>query len=906
PDPRAIAESIQADWNPVDPFTGAATVDPVDESATSVRTRRVQIPLQRFWDALPDAAQAQWQSEAPDAKDADEPRRKLSSLPDPEVIYQIVELFSGNVEVQVEYFFDPEAKRFARRQLGRRFLGELLHLIPPPAGTAQADYVLDTTLQQITEIQLKRTGYAVPSPTSRKIAVQAPSVFVVSVLMQGDRHNLLINSVPALNTLSVHPGGDASRAEAFLDEWYTTRPFAPTPTQAPDLTPLPESLLAKLDYPELPNPDGIPVSLMRQFHIARDRLTWQGIMLPHQREMLRTYRSDLPDYQQPVKDAIQRLVDSMQKEEISVVADYNVPSRPRPDDDFPGTYRIVVNYPSDTPEDANWVLRWTGPMSDEDAENLRPRQGDEADYRNGINVLIDQVQGREFSQAIASGTGDFPTNFDFSRGKFSVETTATGRTLRWTGSITPSEADTLRRLEGDQAFRGGVQTLIQEIEEFYDGRRFSETISFAWPRVNKARLASQIHNDLAGLEFPPLPADDSQAIRSGPIRWRGADNLGIPIEDLIRRVRAALRNDDPFLDAFRTLIRQLDQEFAASFNLKLLRCQQMLTQPERDALQALFSNAPNGFSDLFDDLDDRQVIDRLYEDWFSQEPISRPLDELPDNPDTSPIDFPDPIDCALVWVGSISADERTAVLNLSGDARFQQALDQLTQIRPSQDALPDSIRNQLQIERDRLIWLAPVPTDEQRRDLRTLNGDEDFLNSVRRLINALKAEDVGDRTEVPLVPLTNLRPSLDALPESLRNQLLTERDRLIWTAPAPTDEQRQDLENLDGDEEFLNAVQRLINALDAGEGTNHTDVSLLPLLLLRASAPLGLDQVPLRLATQIDFSTDAGQYTQLRWTGALIDDDEQRLRRWAQILAFQTAVEQLVETLDGQDPMSLA
>uniref|UniRef100_UPI0040562D9C hypothetical protein n=1 Tax=Candidatus Electrothrix sp. TaxID=2170559 RepID=UPI0040562D9C len=95
----------------------------------------VQLRLERYWDCLPEKARSHWPHE-----DADEPlkdeegnvimKMKISALPDLDVVYQIVETFSGNVEVQEEIFFeldqDKKAGKFKRRQLGRRFAS------PPP------------------------------------------------------------------------------------------------------------------------------------------------------------------------------------------------------------------------------------------------------------------------------------------------------------------------------------------------------------------------------------------------------------------------------------------------------------------------------------------------------------------------------------------------------------------------------------------------------------------------------------------------------------------------------------------------------------------------------------------------------------------------------------------------------
>ncbi len=53
-------------------------------------------------------------------------------MPDPDVVYQIVEQFSGNTEVQVEFFYDAANKNYGVRQLGKRYLGQIVGLLAPP------------------------------------------------------------------------------------------------------------------------------------------------------------------------------------------------------------------------------------------------------------------------------------------------------------------------------------------------------------------------------------------------------------------------------------------------------------------------------------------------------------------------------------------------------------------------------------------------------------------------------------------------------------------------------------------------------------------------------------------------------------------------------------------------------
>ena len=103
-----------------------------DGTAPALRFRQVAIPLCSFWESLPPTAQASWPDERPDGPGSTADKRKFSSLPDPDVVYQIVEQFSGNTEVQVEFFYDAANKNYGVRQLGKRYLGQIVGLLAPP------------------------------------------------------------------------------------------------------------------------------------------------------------------------------------------------------------------------------------------------------------------------------------------------------------------------------------------------------------------------------------------------------------------------------------------------------------------------------------------------------------------------------------------------------------------------------------------------------------------------------------------------------------------------------------------------------------------------------------------------------------------------------------------------------
>ena len=118
----------------------------VETTGVNATARTFTLHLNNFWACLPPAVQASWPAESPDGAQAG--ARRLSSLPDPEVVYQLVEEFSGNIEVQLEIAADPKTGEYVFRRLGRKYApveSSVLHL--PSDSTAP--YELTFTLKAV-------------------------------------------------------------------------------------------------------------------------------------------------------------------------------------------------------------------------------------------------------------------------------------------------------------------------------------------------------------------------------------------------------------------------------------------------------------------------------------------------------------------------------------------------------------------------------------------------------------------------------------------------------------------------------------------------------------------------------------------------------------------------------------
>ena len=215
PLPFASASGSSIEWRRLPPFPADIPADAPIKADT--RIRDITIPLRRLWDSLPAEAQQQWSGERPDPVDGTATARKLSALPDPEVVYQIVELFSGNIEVQAECFYDPVAEKFTHRQLGKHFLvtGTLLR----PQSGALGDFPLHVLLLQVSEEQLSGDFDIanLPIDTRNRLAIAADGRFLFAGVMTKDDLRALVG---LLNEQ------DGNKIRQLYKSWYSTEPVS--------------------------------------------------------------------------------------------------------------------------------------------------------------------------------------------------------------------------------------------------------------------------------------------------------------------------------------------------------------------------------------------------------------------------------------------------------------------------------------------------------------------------------------------------------------------------------------------------------------------------------------------------------------------------------------------------------
>jgi hypothetical protein len=836
---------------------------PVTQQSVRVQVRRVLIPLQRFWDCMPPAAQARWPQEHPPDKTtivpqpdaagpaADSPATQMvrspASLPDPEVVYQIVERFSGNVEVQAEYFFDDqgESPAYTRRQLGDRILAEVQRLNPPRLPRPHGDYWLETTLQRVSETDLNHRALpGLRSPTVDKITLQDHHLTLVGLLTQDDLNNVLLamiaDQLPPGIRRDRGRGLTAEQVRQVVQTWFSTATIP-----AHSLAGLPPELLAKVDYPDLPyRPEilsglDLPAALQGVLQLTAadpDRhdltlqLRWQGSMSSHQRQQVLAYHTD----RDRIHALLRRLVADLDARRVSVP--YVTPARPQPWEPLPGTLAIEVSYPPAA--HAGWHLRWTDGLSSSDRQALLNLTTDPP-VRAAIDRLIhriDTVYSLSVSVRIASLPADEPMP-NIHESQLEIQRQLIPRSnpaavtvqLTWTGVMTTRQGEELRQA-ATPAFTAALEDLITQVQAAMAGATpvpdsdtliFQEAIAdaaFVWPRVNLAHLRQQLQT-LAPAGSPELGqsglANLSLGANHRQLQWQGP--LDPSPEGLLAQLRPLLRSGDPFLAAMDALMADLSAAVVSiPVGDQTVRIRAQLTAAERDRLGDRLGHPP-GLAQMLLHWSDRQSLEELYQDGVSTVAVSA-------HPPT----------LGISTLEALEVDELT-----------------LQRIRP---LTPDEVRS-----------------------LEQLPGDPDFQAALRQLVRPQAVADL---------------PSLRIAAQ-----------QLTWSGLRPTPAQLDRLRDLPGDDEFQRALGRLVNRIAATETASvEESVRLGPEpTTAQAIAPQGLDQVPAAIAAHATITrNNQQQQTGLTWRGILTDEAVTHLQAWAQLPVLMTAVQAIVTQRDRQ------
>ncbi len=363
PLPKASVSGSDIAWRRLPPFPPGNSGE---QPHADTRVRTITIPLRRFWDSLPDDAQQRWPGELPDPAAGGASARKLSALPDPEVVYQIVELFSGNIEVQAECFYDPVTEKFTHRQLGKRFLVAQTTLLPP-AGVL-GDFPLAVDLVQVTEEQLSR-GYAtagLPLDTRNRVYIDDHGRLLFAGVMTRLDRDLLVRLMSA---------PDGAKIQQLFENWYVTEPVSARATD------LPSGLGDLIDF----------VSTQTL------SLVWEG---PSDAAALQQLRGD-----SAFTGAIAKIITDAAGAGPDVLTRVELPVGP---EQIPDELQNKVQLARNAAGTQYVTLGWTGVMSADDTAALR-RWAQFPEFAEAVEKLIGVVQEADHAQdAVITVAFDVP------------------------------------------------------------------------------------------------------------------------------------------------------------------------------------------------------------------------------------------------------------------------------------------------------------------------------------------------------------------------------------------------------------------------------------------------------------------------------------------------------------------
>ena len=475
------------------PAPPAPPVPPAPQGV--VRGRRLDIPLRSLWASLPEDAWSSWPAENP-AQAGGVPERKVKygALPDPEVVYQLIELFNGNVEVQAELFFnqkpaDAEAPAdpadddipnvYVRRQLGRRFLAERPTLAAPPADSPAGAFSLATTIYEVAEEPLSR-NYRLPNvpELQARIFFREHLLSVFGVFTFDDQQALH-------KAMDLAKGGgtteavlrideDKARVSRLYDSWFSEEPvsIAPTAESLAALDPVLQSLLS------VPAPSACI-------------LVWVGSLQASQRDaLLADLDAATPNFVDgdvEFKAALRRLIREAAEPGAGPTTRVSAPLGldQLPDElgadvslDLAGEPKLtIVARPAGAPAETSSLtvradathytgLEWRGPLYDEDQlPRLRAalaRWSPTAVFGATVEALLQRIEARAIQRELSPAR---PRQQDLSP-ELGARLTIAATSLSWSGAAPDGPTGAaLAAIVADRAFHEALSALLARLAD---------------------------------------------------------------------------------------------------------------------------------------------------------------------------------------------------------------------------------------------------------------------------------------------------------------------------------------------------------------------------------------------------------------------------------------------------------
>lgn len=522
--PQLINDELQRDAQTegID-FEGRVEIEGFQPQTLAVRLQSVEVTLKRFWDSLPQSAKDRWPDEMPDSIDSTETKRKFSSLPDPDVIYQIIEVLQGNVEVQAEVFNglnEASENRYQIRQLARAIIAlpdpDQKMIIPPALEQIHGDYRFTLNLLRLTAVQPESVEGTPPDALRSSVLRIAndPRYFLVGAMTQA-QYGAWMEWVG---------DSDADRAtiQTIYDSWTVQEPVSPV---AEDF-PRGEAFVIWDDV----------------IHLVWDAtLSDEAPLSPAEREALRSIEGDLALLQ-----AVERLLDAIDADPTQPVYHETLPI-PIEEIEPNG---LPDNFSIQEMEDGSFLLCFSGSLFDAEYDETVAALHDWAvlpELRTAADCLLDAIEKGSVAvdlQRTRPTSEEIPENL----GEH-LQPTETG--YKWDGDITEVSLAALTEYAALDDFAGkDIQTTLQNLHTSLT-RRFGLDVKIVPDDEGNTGIPDALPEELTNSLIIVVGGDEANP----RLRWQGAtpsDEQREVIDTLVTGI------DTPFAEALRELLARLD------------------------------------------------------------------------------------------------------------------------------------------------------------------------------------------------------------------------------------------------------------------------------------------------------------------------------------------------------------
>lgn len=636
----------------------------------TTRIRLIDIPLRRFWDSLPETAQTQWSSENPDAAPNGGTGKQwtFGGLPDPEVVYQIIEVFNGNIEVQAEYYFDfnPKSGKYEVRQLGKQHIGSIIELFAPAEEDISLEFALRTSLLQVTEEELSGKNYIAWENGRVKIipaGAKAARIQITGVFAQDDQTKVF----PVMdNDL------DRQLIAKIYEGWYSQEAI----TEEISEESLSDDLKKLVDFP----------------YANECFLVWEGPITDEEKAALLALPGD-----EEFKSALGRLAKAAEKAKTDEIVKESIPRDLIP---FPkgganiGAFIRLEKIEAGTRYAA---LVWIGGILTDNIKFALEASlkiwTQATGMQKEVDALMQALDDRVITQPVPPARpiqAELPTILR-QRLTIAKDNLSWGR-----GTPTDAEREALNVLQGDADFLQAVQNLLAALDADKTIRLGDDVFNPTLPEILRERII-ETTNPRTLTWKGPAPTDAERAALNELLQQSSPENRGIltklvnaidapqqqPVKPVVERLR---QKNLPQTLAGQLIIRPTEVEWKGRIHSQeQLGMLEMLVgdQPFKDAIAAIIKEIKEGEVSV--------PIDRAAQIHQN---------ELPETLSDKLM-----IGCAIIrYHGLMTPDEARAIHNL-----FTHKVDQRAALRLYSSSLNKGLRGRQLKIRSRRGSAAPSP-----------------------------------------------------------------------------------------------------------------------------------------------------------------------------------------------------